>query len=286
MVANVGILDYPSLIHIVQPYAGNYANDPQFMQIVATAAKAESGWNVNSEQIPGSNGGGKGLWQFDFSGGMGTQLIRSGVITSPASVLGLQGAQLQAQYIMPAFIQNYQAGLAKGLTGQDLATYTIGATERPCGWTGPAAQWGNVGCPQGASSYLNYVSAWSAVTSMPGANAVPIPGVTTSPAESTPGSAIVTGPTVQGGTTDTPGQVQIPETSQLQIPTQTGIAGQIQVGIQDAFSNLFKGATSGLFAPFVLIIGSIIAIFVGAIIWNGDNVKKYAPDAAVAVAAA
>ena len=96
------------------------------------------------------------------------------------------------------------------------------------------------------------------------------------------GAAIVTGPTtgqIGGGVTDTtPGPATIGGTVQV----QPGMAGQIQLGLLGAFQGFVGKFGSGL----ILLLASLFAILIGAIIWNGEKVKKYAPDVAVAAATA
>lgn len=141
------VLSYDETINLVKSYAGDLANDSLFLNIVASGSKAESGWNTDIEQ---KGGCGVGFFQFDTCGGMGTGL-------SVSQLTGLSGAKFQASRIVPQYAAAYKTGLEKGLSGVDLATYVIGAAERPRGWFAGAVHWADV-------TYQNYVSAWNAVS--------------------------------------------------------------------------------------------------------------------------
>jgi hypothetical protein len=115
-------------------------NDPELMKIIAAGSKAESGWDVNRVQNGfnlGSGAGARGLFQFDM-GGMGAPWKGN-----EQALLGTEGAKLQASKIVPLYAQAYREGVAKGLRGQDLASFTAGAAERPRGWTPGAVNWGD-----------------------------------------------------------------------------------------------------------------------------------------------
>jgi len=287
-----GQLDYLGVVQLVQPYAGEFANDPTFLQIVAAGASAESGWNVNSQQVPGVNGGGKGLFQFDFSGGQGSSAIQNGIWSSWTDALGANGAQTQARLIVPQYASAYARGMQMGLTGQNLATYTIGAAENPRGHTPGAIQWND-------TSYLNYVQAWNFVTGnhgnvpIPNSGGITLPTTTGGVTVQMPGTSGVgvgttsvgssgglTGPT--GGSTDTnPGGSAIVtgsgSTTTTAVPQLSGTAGAIQAGLLGFFGSFMSKFGSG----FVLLIASVFAILIGAIIWRGEDVKKVGGDVAV-----
>jgi hypothetical protein len=133
-------------------------NDPELMKIIAAGAKAESGWDVNRVQngySMGSGRGARGLFQFDMAG-MGAGIPEE-------QLLGPEGARLQASRIVPEYAKAYRQGLARGLSGEDLASFVAGAAEKPHGWTPGAVNWGDTA--------QNYRQAYSSLGQSPAAPA-------------------------------------------------------------------------------------------------------------------
>ena len=141
---------------LIAQHAGDYANDPRFLRIVAAAARAESsddprayqlGYNPNDPRT-WQKFGGRGLWQFDI----GPQGMGHGVPEEQ-----LFDPQYQASQIVPAFAAEYRRlqQAHPGLSDQQLAAMVYGAIERPAGTYG--GQWQS---PQ-AQAYQNYVRAWN-----------------------------------------------------------------------------------------------------------------------------
>src|SRR5207253_10204276 len=56
------------LSDVISKYAGDLANEPNFIRSVAAGAKGESGWDPRAV---GDNGASHGLFQFNRAGGMG-----------------------------------------------------------------------------------------------------------------------------------------------------------------------------------------------------------------------
>jgi hypothetical protein len=133
---------------VIQRYAGDERGNPEFEAVVASGAKAESGWNPSKIQIGG--GGGRGLFQFDIFGGMG-----SGVPLS-----NLFSADYQASRIVPIYNQQYKRFKSAGQSGADLAASTAGASERPFGYSAATGT-----LARGTTAWNNYVAAWQQVTS-------------------------------------------------------------------------------------------------------------------------
>lgn len=167
---------------LIQRYAGPQQGNPQFETIVASGAKAESGWDPFKIQ---KNGNGRGLFQFDMSkGAMGYGVPLS----------DLFNPDYQASRIVPVYAQQYTRWTGQGLTGATLAANVAGSAERPYGYnptTGVLAP--------NTAAFANYVAAFNEVTGTLG-QAIPIPvppipapGQTT-PAPSSPGGGGVTTP--------------------------------------------------------------------------------------------
>lgn len=109
-------------------------NDAEFAKIVATGALAESGWDPRKVQ---QGGGGRGLFQFDVNGGMGT---------------GLSEAQLfdpdyQASKIVPLYADAYRK--TAHLKGAQRAAATAVMAERPDDRQGQATR--------------NYIAAYNSI---------------------------------------------------------------------------------------------------------------------------
>ena len=140
---------------LISRYAGEFANDPRFVQIVAAAARAESsddprayqlGYNPNDPST-WQKFGGRGLWQFDI----GPQGMGHGV---PEHLLF--NPEYQAAQIVPQFAAAYrQLQNTPGLDDQTLAALVYGATERPAGTYG--GRWQGTQYP----AYQNYLRAWN-----------------------------------------------------------------------------------------------------------------------------
>lgn len=96
-----------------------FKNDPEIMKIIAAGSHAESGWDPKKVQ---PNGGGRGLFQFDINGGMGT---------------GLSEAQLfdpnfQASRIVPKYVDAYRNRAQSGLNDPaQIASWVAAQAERP-----------------------------------------------------------------------------------------------------------------------------------------------------------
>lgn len=242
------ILTLDQVVQLVQPYSGQYAGDQTFLGIVASGAKAESGWNTDAIQ-PG--GGAMGLFQFD-PGGMGKGL-------SASQLTGMAGAQFEAAKIVPLYAESYAQGLARGLSGQNLATYVIGAAEKPHGWTPGAVQWSSP-----YHTWENYVAAFKSVFSgVPGQIFVPpvTGGGTTAP-------PIVAQPPAQGGTQGQSGGTSIPGQTVLSLGNISGHVGPWSLGADFKFG-----------IPTGLILGLIGALLlgIGGFMFVSQHSEKFAP---------
>jgi TP901 family phage tail tape measure protein len=124
-------------------YAGDLADDPQFLATVAAGAKAESGFDTKSVQ-PGGKGG-RGLFQMDVIGGEGV-----GKTTEQ-----LFSADYQSSVMVPKYADAYRkARLAHpDWTGDQLAAEVAANAERPEGWDTP-----------GSASRERYAKAYRDVT--------------------------------------------------------------------------------------------------------------------------
>lgn len=128
------------------------AGNPDFIRTVAAGAKAESGWDPNRVQngfSMGSGKGARGLFQFDM-GGMGAGMDEQ-------SLLGQQGAEIQASRIVPLYAKAY-ASAPGDLSGAEKASWVAGQAERPLGFTDPAS-----------AARRNYASAYNDISAGPGA---------------------------------------------------------------------------------------------------------------------
>jgi TP901 family phage tail tape measure protein len=113
---------------VFRQFAGAYAEDERLIAIIAAGTSWESaggqGWNAGSTS--GDQGHSWGLFQMHDQGagaGMGAARLDPGAASA---------------VMVPAYVASYQAALAQGRTGADLAAYTIGGAERPYGWGGSA----------------------------------------------------------------------------------------------------------------------------------------------------
>lgn len=103
-------------------------NDLEFMNILAAGTHAESTWDVNKIQ---PDGGGRGLFQFDVNGGMGTGY-------SNAQLLGDAGARFQASKIVPIYADFYRRRAASGLKDPaQIASWVAAMAERPYQYQDP-----------------------------------------------------------------------------------------------------------------------------------------------------
>jgi hypothetical protein len=144
---------------LITQYAGDYADDPRFVRMVAAAAQAESSNNPQQYQLgykaddpsTWSKFGGRGLWQFDI----GPQGKGHGLSEDQ-----LFDPNYQASVIVPEFASNYgRLQKQPGLSDAQLAAQVYGATEYPAGTY--AGKWQSTSAP----AYRNYMNAWNALAS-------------------------------------------------------------------------------------------------------------------------
>lgn len=102
---------------IIRKYAGDLAGDPQFIAVVAAGMQAESGQNPQSF---GDNGQSTGLFHM-HAGGAGAGW----------SVADRQDPDKAASKMVPIWAAAYKQGLARSLTGRDLAAFTGVTANRP-----------------------------------------------------------------------------------------------------------------------------------------------------------
>lgn len=159
-------------------YAGNLANNNEFIAIVAAATKAESGWNTKATN---PNEGSTGIFQIHPIHGM-----------DPASS---QDPDKASAFMVPQFVAAYNQIKQQhpDWRGAELAAAVAATAERPAGYDDPNSDaWGNYRrafgevMAQGSGGQADYVA----------------PGGTTGPAASAP-----------GGTTDGAGDLFAPPKS-------------------------------------------------------------------------
>lgn len=118
-----GIPDWLTAVisrHAPDDLSGN----ADFYRVVAAGAKAESGWDPNRVQ---PNGGGRGLFQFDINGGMGTGI----------PVSQLFDPDFQAARIVPIYAQFYRQRPANG--DAEVASWIAAMAERPYDYQNPSS---------------------------------------------------------------------------------------------------------------------------------------------------
>lgn len=122
-------------------------NDPELMKIIAAGSHAESGWDVNRIQ---HGGGGRGLFQFDVNGGMGTGLRND-------QLLGEAGARYQASKIVPMYADWYRKRGQSGLSDPaQVASWVAAQAERPFDYQNAQSQ-----------ARQNYVASYNKVGQTP-----------------------------------------------------------------------------------------------------------------------
>ena len=128
-------------------------DDPELMRIIAAGSHAESKWDVNSKQ-PG--GGGRGLFQFDVNGGMGTGIPEH-------QLLGEAGARYQASKIVPMYADWYRKRAQSGLTDPaQVASWVAAMAEKPFEYKDPNSK-----------ARQSYISSYNQVNRTPGPTAQP-----------------------------------------------------------------------------------------------------------------
>lgn len=124
-------------------YAGKYADDPEFIKIVAAGSKAESGWDAGSvtpDPTPTMpNAVSAGLFHdHDVHG---------------RSLADRTDPDATASIWVPEYVKAYEAGKALNLHGAELASYTARYAENPADYTNPNSQ-----------AAHNYINAYNSLT--------------------------------------------------------------------------------------------------------------------------
>jgi hypothetical protein len=130
---------------IIRPHAGEYAEDPRFLRIVAAGARAESSDNPRAYQLgydpddPRTHAkyGGRGLWQFDINPGAMGHGVPEEQLFDPA---------YQASRIVPEYAKVYgkvnrdiERGTQRPMSDAELASLVAGEAERPYQWNIPSS---------------------------------------------------------------------------------------------------------------------------------------------------
>ena len=149
--------DFSPYDPVFKKWAGELANDPQFISLLAAASLQESGWQPNrswadpSDAFP--NGTAGGLFAIhsvhqQALAGMGYNLEDR------------RDPDVATQFMMPRFVKSYNEARSKGLEGEELVSETLRMAERPAGYSDP-----------NSPAAMAYKRAWRQVLALRGRSA-------------------------------------------------------------------------------------------------------------------
>ncbi len=111
--------------NVFRQYAGDLAENPEFIGIVAAGTRAESGWDTNNRT--GDNGHSWGLFQIND-------------LAHPGGAWR-NDPDAASAYMVPRYADAYRAAKAQypNLQGAELASLVAAMAERPLGWDDPTS---------------------------------------------------------------------------------------------------------------------------------------------------